>query len=620
MKNLRKMFLFATLVLLLVGLTAVSAENSTDSDDTGLEIPTSTSSDVGNEPTDNVDDGTTVDDYNPEEELDGHHVSMLAYPVNAVAGEKFNFTAAVERIIPGLRLSEGQVEFTTDSTEPVTIFADVIDGVATAEYTAPEEWVGQTIPYTAKFTGTDSFYPKSASSEITVVREQFSTNTTMKQVLGEFDKPVTLEAYVITSTGDPVTGGQVYFMTTAVPIGEDGYVFKYVDVIDGVAKYETIAQRSWMAEGDVNTIEAVYVGTADFLESGSDPVPLRLFDKVYATTTTMDPVMGLSGQKINLTARVDLDEEDIAAPVEDGYVYFVVDEEQNITDENGNVLYADIFDGIASVETIANISWMNTMDSTIKAVYNGVGNYKDSESTPVFLRVYDYFINTTTTMEPVKGVFGELIRLTAHVTAEDGSPVNTGDVSFLINGKTYIDDGDHGQEKLIITPVNGLVTYDVIADKSWDNDLDTFIIKAIYEGDGPYLDSNSSYVAMDIVDKETPSPSPKVIPQKQKSSIQATKTVNTDKTFKVLVKDNVVYTGNVITLETINNIFNKEFTNGILVVYLDGEVVFNSTTTDDLSLVIIQIIESLIGQHELKVEFTDSNNETNTYVENITIN
>ena len=89
---------------------------------------------------------------------------------------------------------------------------------------------------------------------------------------------------------------------------------------------------------------------------------------------------------------------------------------------------------------------------------------------------------------------------------------------------------------------------------------------------------------------------------------------------KVSVGNNVISVGNTITLGKLNEIFHQTFINGHLILYINGEVVFNGTVGDDLAMVILEIIEKFRGQNELKVEFTDADGKTNTYTENITIN
>jgi uncharacterized protein YjbI with pentapeptide repeats len=83
--------------------------------------------------------------------------------------------------------------------------------------------------------------------------------------------------------------------------------------------------------------------------------------------------------------------------------------------------------------------------------------------------------------------------------------------------------------------------------------------------------------------------------------------------------NSVLYQGNSLTLDAINKIFGQNITNGHLVVFMDGHVIFNDTVSDDLSTTIIELIEQYLGNHNIKIEFTDANNNTNTYEENVII-
>ena len=76
---------------------------------------------------------------------------------------------------------------------------------------------------------------------------------------------------------------------------------------------------------------------------------------------------------------------------------------------------------------------------------------------------------------------------------------------------------------------------------------------------------------------------------------------------------------NQLTLNKLNQIFHMDFRNGQLVVYIDGKIVFNATTTDDLTQVIYDLLKLLSGNHEIKVIFTDNNGNTNSYTEIITL-
>ena len=89
------------------------------------------------------------------------------------------------------------------------------------------------------------------------------------------------------------------------------------------------------------------------------------------------------------------------------------------------------------------------------------------------------------------------------------------------------------------------------------------------------------------------------------------------------VRDNkIVSTGDTLKLEGINKLYDSNFTDGHLLVYIDGKLVFNEITTNDLETPIFGITDSYLGQHQISVEFTsnaDSNANTNKYTEDVMI-
>ncbi len=72
-------------------------------------------------------------------------------------------------------------------------------------------------------------------------------------------------------------------------------------------------------------------------------------------------------------------------------------------------------------------------------------------------------------------------------------------------------------------------------------------------------------------------------------------------------------------LDYLNKLFNMTFINGHIKVYIDGKLVFEGNTTDDLTLVIFEIIKEYLGEHEISVEFTDNKGKSNTYKEKIIV-
>ena len=73
-------------------------------------------------------------------------------------------------------------------------------------------------------------------------------------------------------------------------------------------------------------------------------------------------------------------------------------------------------------------------------------------------------------------------------------------------------------------------------------------------------------------------------------------------------------------MQKLNDIINEGVSrHEIVSQFIDGKLVFNGTTTDDLSLIIYNLINLISGNHEIKVVFTDNNGNNNNYTENITV-
>ena len=87
------------------------------------------------------------------------------------------------------------------------------------------------------------------------------------------------------------------------------------------------------------------------------------------------------------------------------------------------------------------------------------------------------------------------------------------------------------------------------------------------------------------------------------------------------LRDNTtVSSGDALRLEGINKLFDSDFTNGHLLVYVDGKLVFNEITAGDLSTPIFWITDEYLGQHQITVEFTaNGNSNTNKYTEDVLI-
>ena len=114
----------------------------------------------------------------------------------------------------------------------------------------------------------------------------------------------------------------------------------------------------------------------------------------------------------------------------------------------------------------------------------------------------------------------------------------------------------------------------------------------------------------------TPSSVPKYSPVKSTYHYNAA-----PKTYTVTrASDNqLICKSNLFILEYLNKLFNMTFINGHIKVYIDGKLVFEGDTTDDLTQEIFEIIDEYLGEHEIAVEFTNSEGKSNTYKEKIIV-
>ena len=203
--------------------------------------------------------------------------------------------------------------------------------------------------------------------------------------------------------------------------------------------------------------------------------------------------------------------------------------------------------------------------------------------------------------------------------------INQGQVYFEIDGEPLVDENG----SILYAPVKDNradIPYVIPADISLGNhtltavylvgtntqiiDIKTLtIIDEIPEGASDEDKTPSEDEKQDTHKKDT-------IPHKAITiSIQS----NIPTIHQIITNNIVIPADNVITLGELNEMFDQTFTNGHLLLYIDGTLVYNGTVGDDLATVILEIIEKFLGEHELKVEFTDSSNQTQSYTKNVTI-
>ncbi|MBR0472714.1 MAG: hypothetical protein IJI98_08490 [Methanosphaera sp.] len=216
--------------------------------------------------------------------------------------------------------------------------------------------------------------------------------------------------------------------------------------------------------------------------------------------------------------------------------------------------------GIAVIPVKTNAGTEN-----ITVTYPGNAKYSPASTT---VSITTSKNNVTVTVDPVYGIIGEDIILTAHITDIKGNPVSGGNLVFKLNGKTLRTDGrfDSNASAWKFQVKNGIVTIKINADLYLRNAKN---LTASYSGSYKYNEAKSSTVTAQIKKRNakiTVTTSPKT--QKQYNTIKfiaklADTTPNTKNTtamstgtkviFKVngkTIKDNK---GNNLQVKVVNN-------------------------------------------------------------------
>ncbi|MGW2376647.1 Ig-like domain repeat protein [Kitasatospora sp. NPDC001683] len=242
--------------------------------------------------------------------------------------------------------------------------------------------------------------------------------TTATALASAPDPSVFGQAKVLTATVTSVDGiptGTVSFFDSATLLGT-------ATVVAGVATFTTSA----FTVGS-HALTAVYSGDTDFNGSTS-PVDTQTVTKANTTTTlTATPNPSVFGQPVSLTATVS-----VVAPgggIPTGTVTFFI----------GGIPQAPVTLS-GGVATLTNSTLSVGMHS-VRATYNPSGSYNTSTSATINQTVAKAGTSTALTSTPNPSVHGQLVSLTATVTATaPGAGTPTGTVSFF-DGATLLGTG-----------------------------------------------------------------------------------------------------------------------------------------------------------------------------------
>ena len=301
--------------------------------------------------------------------------------------------------------------------------------------------------------------------------------------------------------------------------------------------------------------------------------------------------------------------DDKETPINYGTITTNITESNYYPDDNGQVFIA--LNDLEPGKYMANINYNDGL--------------QDDVSSNVTFSVFQEndMINVTTSN--VEMVNGKGVTFDAYVDYKNRT-IKFGKVYFEIDGKPLVDEDG----LVLYAPINdnwASLPYEIPKDLSlgnhtltavyiastsiWTKDEKTLtIIENIPEGASDENQNPQEDEKQDTYTKDT----------RAHKTVTNTIQSNIPAIHQIIVGNIVIPADTVITLGQLNEMFGQTFVNGHLLLYIDGQLVYNGTVGDDLATVILEIIEKFLGEHELKVEFTDSNNQTQTYTKNVTIN
>ncbi|HVM41258.1 MAG TPA: Ig-like domain repeat protein [Acidimicrobiia bacterium] len=330
---------------------------------------------------------------------------LTVEPNPASVGEAITFTAEVTGVAG--RVPAGAVEFRDGGTVLGVVPLDGT-GRATLATTRP----GGTRHALALYDGADPAYQQDPSPQVLFTVDPVApgsvtvSSTPTPSLLG---REVTLMATVPGVDGGPVPTGPVTFRSSLD--GELGSA----DLLDGVAEVVTAT----LTEG-THQITAAYGGDASYLssESGSltHEVQRRSVDGVTVTASRNPSV---PAGEVTFTATVIVPS---GAPVATGTVAFTA---------GGSPLGTAVTaDGVAALTTSALAEGTHS----IVAAYQGDAGYQPAESPALTHEVRKTVPGAVTVTVPSSSYAGTQPTFSAAVTAANGGPVATGNVTFLVDG------------------------------------------------------------------------------------------------------------------------------------------------------------------------------------------
>ena len=380
--------------------------------------------------------------------------AIAASPATAAYSAPVKLTATITPASTGYTAPTGTVTFKDGAT---TLGTATIVGT-TAVYTTSALGIGShsiTAVYGGDIRWTTS---ASAASTVTIIQESTTASLTTSASTAAFGATVTFTSYALpVSPATLIPTGSIQFFDGTASLG--------VVTVDTTGK-ATLAISNLPI--GTHSIKATYLGNATAATSSSGALTQTIVKANPTITITATATTVLYGQADKFTATV----AGMPAGVPTGSVVFY-----DGTTSLGTVALSG---GAASLSTAA----LPVGVHSIKATYNGDGNYGAISSTALSVTVITNATTTALAASPTTAVAGTSVTLTATVTpASSGFAAPTGNVTFK-DGATVLG-------TVALSGANATLATSSLA-------AGTHTITATYNGDPLYKVSTSAGVSVKI--------------------------------------------------------------------------------------------------------------------------
>ncbi len=345
--------------------------------------------------------------------------------INGTTNENIIIKATVTS--NGSLINIGTVTFT--DTNGLSKTVNVIYGIATTtthytnkgNYTITAIYNANNIYSTNQTTANADIILNDVTMNITVLPSTTMGNTTFNVTVKDID-------------GNYVNDGNVYFYNNGTLMGN-------VTIVNGTALFN----NKFNTTNDYN-ITVVYNGT----NYNSINQTVNFTVEKANTTLVVNPVVGVVQNTITLQANIT---DQYGNNVTSGKVVFKING-KTIRDINGNVLYANVTNGVAKLEYIIPRS-LTKNNLTIEAKYSGTADtYNPSNNiNTINVTKRTANLNVIVTKNPVKA--GNNVTFMTIVKDTNGTVLNNGVIIFKFQGHTIRDTNGNS---IFVNVTNGIAT------------------------------------------------------------------------------------------------------------------------------------------------------------------